>query len=311
MNKTIIFAGSSYFSCIILKNLIKNKINIENIIYPKKKNIINKYHTELINITEKNKIKIHEVKNLLNNKTINLIKKLNPHIIIVASYGAIFPNKILKIPKIGCINVHASLLPELRGASPVQESILKNYKNTGVTLILMNSKIDDGKIIYKNICTIKNNYSINNLMEILAHLASKILNKNIKNLINNHFYKYKQNKNLLSNTHKIKKKNGIINWYLSANQINKNIKAYLNWPSSFTFLKNKKIQIIETKIKIKKLFYKPGQIIKINTNGIYISTNNNIIIISKFKIEGKNIINAKITNQTKQFILGTYLKKYL
>ena len=304
--KNIIFAGMSIFSYIILNNLLKKNIKIKNIIYSIKK-INNLLDKKISIITKKYNINTHNIKNLLNKKSIFLIKNLQPQMIIVASYGAIFPNKVLKIPNIGCINIHASLLPELRGASPIQKTIINNKKYTGITIIIMNQKIDDGKIIYKNIITTKYNFTTQQINEKLAHLASKMLIKNLKNIKLIIDKNFKQNKHLISQTNKIKKLDGKINWNIKANKINQQIKAYFIWPSSFTFYNLKKIQIIETNIQIKNINYKPGQIIKINKKGIYVSTKKNIIIIKKLKIENKKTITT-ILNNTKQFKLGSFFK---
>jgi methionyl-tRNA formyltransferase len=307
----IIFAGSSIFSYIVLKNLLKNKIKIKTILCPLKNFKISKkkfFNFEIKNLAKKYKINIYYIKNLLNNNTINLITQLKPSVIIVASYGDIFPDEIIKIPKIGCLNIHASLLPKLRGSSPIHKSIINNEMYTGITLMEMNKKIDEGKIIYKKICIIKNYYCYNILNSKLAHISSTILINNIKNIILKNFITINQNKHISSYAYKLIKQNGNINWKNTAKKIDKQIKAYIKWPSSFTFLNKKKIQLIDTKIKINNINYIPGQIITKNEKGIYISTKNNILIIKKYKIEGKKQINVKNLNETNQFVVGHFFK---
>ncbi|QQG46811.1 MAG: methionyl-tRNA formyltransferase [Candidatus Azosocius agrarius] len=304
----IIFAGFSIFSYIILKNLLKNNIKITAVIYPKKNNTIDNIDSKysIIKLATMYKINTHQIENLSDNNIVNLIKNLTPSLIIVASYGNIFPSKILEIPLIGCINIHASLLPKWRGASPIQQAILNNNKYTGITIIIMNKNIDEGTLIYKKICPIKycnTNFQLNIK---LAYIASKMILKNINNLLNKNFTKFIQNTNLVSYAHKIKKFDGIINWKNSAIKITKQLQAYYNWPFIFTYLKKNYIQIIEATIFINSILYKYGQIIKKHKNGIYISTNKNIIIIKKYKIEGKKTINTKILNDTNKLILGFF-----
>jgi len=176
------------------------------------------------------------------------IKILEPDLVVVASYGKIIPREILKIPQYGCLNIHGSLLPKYRGPSPIQTTILNNDKETGVTIILMDEKIDHGPIVanYKLQIT---NYKITyeELLKELATKGAKLLAKTLPKWINGEIKPEPQDESKATYTKIIKKDDGKINWSKSAAEIERQIRAFNPWPGSFTFWKKNK-KIIRVKI---------------------------------------------------------------
>ncbi|WP_343183468.1 methionyl-tRNA formyltransferase [Buchnera aphidicola] len=311
MKKKIIFAGTNQFSKIHLNELIKKKFKILSVITKpdsilnKKKNIF----SEVKKVSIKNKLKILQPKSLNSKKIYKYLKNIKPDIMIVVSYGLIIPEKIINLFPLGCINIHTSLLPKLRGPSPIQYSIIQGKKKTGITIIQMNNKVDSGDILYKKSINIKKNETYLTLIKKLSILGKKSLIKCLNKIYSNTIKKTKQEEKKATYTKKIKKKDGLINWNSNASNIEKKIRAFIPWPGSFFFIK--KIMIKIWKVKIVKCSEKniPGKIINANKKGILISTKNNLINIKILQIPGKKKNKTKyiINSYQNLFKIGTIL----
>ena len=197
------------------------------------------------------------------------IEKLKPDLVIVASYGKIIPKEILEIPKYGCLNIHPSLLPRYRGPSPIQTTILNGDKKTGVTIILMDKKIDHGPIIAQQEWEIPNSqptadqpkagkfliskrFTYSELCKKLANLGVKLLVETIPKWINNEIKAKPQNHLKATYTKILKREDGEIDWSKSDREIERKIRAFNPWPGTFTFIKHKnktlRIKVLEADI---------------------------------------------------------------
>jgi len=224
----IVFLGKGEFGTIILQGLIENK-NEPVLVYDFKK-----------------------------------IEKLKPDLIIVASYGKIIPRKILEIPKYGCLNVHPSLLPKYRGPSPIQTAILNNDKETGVTIILMDEKIDHGPILGQRELEFSIfNFQFSKLHNKLAELGVKLLIETIPKWINGKIKAKPQNHSKATYTKILKREDGKIDWSKPCREIERQIRAFNPWPGTFTFIKHKnktlRVKILEANVKDNKLIIKKLQ----------------------------------------------------
>ncbi len=192
------------------------------------------------------------------------IRKTNPDLVIVASYGKIIPKEILEIPRYGCLNVHGSLLPKYRGPSPIQTAILNGDKETGVTIILMDEKIDHGPIISNSKFQIPNSkITYQELSQKLAQLGAKLLIQTIPKWIKGEIKPRSQDESKASCTKILKREDGKIDWSKPAQKIERQIRAFNPWPGAFTFIKHKgkvlRVKILkadiskEDKLIIKKI----------------------------------------------------------
>ena len=247
---------------------------------------------------QKKSYPVFQPKNINSPASLSKVKTIAPDLIITASYGQILGKKILSIPKYGCLNLHASLLPKYRGASPVQTAILNNEKFTGVTLILMDEKMDHGKIITQKKIKIKKNENAQILHNRLAKLSAKILTNTLPLCLQSSIKPKKQNHQKASYTKKIKKKDGKIDFKkYTALQIQQMFLAYNPWPGIyFTFFKKNRsliqIKIIELKIISQtKKSSKTGLFIK-NKN-LFSQCKQGILAIEKLQPESKKIITGE------------------
>jgi methionyl-tRNA formyltransferase len=250
----IIFIGSGDFAEIVLRGLILMNLNIELIISEKGKpsgrdKEIRK--TPVINTAiafNKNIIETEDICQIDKD-----IAKLNPDLIILSDFGQIIPQSILDIPMLYAINLHPSLLPKYRGATPIQTAILNGDKETGLSIIKMSDKIDKGSVIAQNKIEIgveDNSYSL----EIkLANLALKTLLEILPDIQKNKLKLIPQDENLVVNTFKFSKENGEIDWNKSSEKIDRQIRAFFPWPGSYTFIDGKRLIVHKAHLDEKKL----------------------------------------------------------
>lgn len=193
------------------------------------------------------------------------IKELKPDLVIVASYGKVIPKKILEIPKHGCLNIHPSFLPKYRGPSPIQTTILNGDKKTGVTIILMDEKIDHGPILVQQEWEIPNSkITYPELSQKLAQLGIKLLIQTIPKWIRGEIKPKSQDHSKATHTKILKREDGKIDWSEPAQEIERQIRAFNPWPGTFTFIKHKnktlRIKVLEADIsKDNKLIIKKLQ----------------------------------------------------
>lgn len=296
--KTIFF-GTPDFAVPILNSLIKETNLIAVVTQPDKKvgrkQIL--LPSPIKKIAIKNNIKVLQPNKLKDQKFTNQIKDFNPDLIIVAAYGKIIPKKILDIPKFKCINIHASLLPKYRGASPIQTAILNDEKETGITLILMNEKMDEGAIIAQATEKIYNNDTSETLHNRLSQLGAKLLIEILPKYLDKKITPKTQDHSLTTYAKIIKKEDGKINWQQEATKIDCQIRAFTPWPSAFTFIDQQRFKILEAKVINSDPKKQTGTIFVIDKK-IAIACQNSYLLIEKWQPEGKKPIS------TKDYLLG-------
>jgi len=247
--------GTPRFAETILEKIIAAGYNVVAVFTQPDKKIGRKQKiafSPVKNLAVGNKIKIFQPESLKDNSVAGEIKKINPDLIIVAAYGKILPKIILEAPKYGCINVHASLLPKFRGASPVQGAILEGEKETGITLIRMNEKMDEGDILIQKKIAIKEDNTAQSLSGKLGRLGSEMIIELIPDWISGKIKPAKQDDRKATYCRVIKRDSGKIDWEESAEKIYRKWKAYQPWPGVFTFFREgermKQLKLIEMKL---------------------------------------------------------------
>lgn len=235
---------------------------------------------------------------------IDKIKHMDIDLMVVVAYGQILSKELLSIPDKGCINLHASLLPEYRGSSPIQQAILDGKKITGVTTMFMDEGLDTGEIIYQKRVRIKKNYNAGNLHDRLAEEGAKLLIKTILDLKKDDIKSKVQNEEAASYTKKINKNDGLIDWEKSSRDLYYFIKAMNPWPGSFTYLDNKLLKIFEAEALEKNTDFSPGTVVKADPKkGLFIQTGDGLLKIEKLQLAGKRRM------PTADFLRGYSIKK--
>ncbi len=259
-----------------------------------------------ISIYQPNKIKNNE-------EFINKIKSLKPDIICVVAYGKILPKEILEIPKLGCINVHGSLLPKYRGAAPIQWAVLNGDKETGVTTMYMDEGMDTGDIILKEKVEIDENETTGELWARLAIIGGKLLVKTLKQIEEGTAPRIKQSENYTI-APMLDKKMAKIDWENKTAKDIKNLVRGLNpIMGAYTFLKGKKIKFWKVDIANNigydkdniRIFRSGTVLVSDSRDGLFIKTKDNAII-SIIEIQGEN---AKRMN-IKDYLRGNNIEEF-
>lgn len=239
------------------------------------------------------------------------VSKLKPDLMIVVAYGMILPKEVFDIPKFGILNIHYSLLPKYRGAAPYVASILNGDKKTGVTLMKMVEKLDEGDIVAQKEINLSGKETSATLLERLTKISSKILIEAIPKWVNGEINTIKQ-RGTATFTRMIKKEDGHIDWSKSALEIERQIRAFKPWPGSFTYWgkeKDKKISIKITQAKIgdQKNKYKVGEVFLDEDNKFSIQTNDGILVVEKLQLEGKKELSSEEFLRGYPDIIGSVL----
>lgn len=314
--KNIIFIGTKDFASYVLEKMIKKKYDIICSVTKNDKNMgrgLKKKSHPVKQISIENKINIITTDNI--NKEEIKIKNLNPEIIIVTEYSEKIKKNIISIPKYGIINIHPSLLPELRGATPIQSAIINGLNETGVSIMKINEKYDDGNILSQQTCKINETDTYDSLSKKLKKIAVRILLKTLNNIEKNNQVEIKQETKNKTHTKKIEKDFYLINWNDTATLINRKIRSTFSAAKHHSFIENTSINIIETipMKKNKKYVCAPGTIIKINKYGIDVKTGFGILRIKKIQFPGKkiNIIKDVLNSKSYLFKIGNIFKNNL
>jgi len=227
---------------------------------------------------------------------------LAPDIIVVVAYGKILPPSLLKLPPLGCINVHASLLPQYRGAAPIQWALINGDEKTGITTMFMDEGMDTGDILLKEEVEIDEEDNALTLSRRLSHVGASLLIKTLRGLRDKSIRPAPQSgKPTLAPP--LKKENGRINWALSARDIANLIRGTYPWPGAYCYLRGEKIDIIKAKVVPNNNKGPVGRLEQISGSDILVSTGSGLLAITEVKPEGKKIMTASA------FMNGRHLKE--
>lgn len=223
---------------------------------------------------------------LANKEFIDNLKSLKADLFVVVSYGKILKKEILDIPLRFCVNLHGSLLPKYRGAAPVNWTIINGDDSTGVTVIKMNEKMDEGDIISKKEVQIFSYDTAESLFNRLAEEGSALLIETIEDIERGKAQFEKQNDKHATYVPKLKKEDGLINWDKEAAVIENHIRGMQPWPGAYTYLNGKLIKICKVSIYgPSDSGFKPGEIIGIEKDGILVNTKSGTIVIEQLQPE--------------------------
>jgi methionyl-tRNA formyltransferase len=236
---------------------------------------------------EAHHVPVYQPLNFKEQSTKDELIALAPDVLVVIAYGLILPPEVLNIPRLGCINVHASLLPNWRGAAPIQYSLLHGDKKTGVSIMQMDAGMDTGPVFKTASCSIESHTTAGELHDQLSALAAAPLISVLDALASNTAIKpVAQNNQLASYAPKITKQDAIINWTQPAAHITQQVQAFNPWPIARTNAGDEVLRVHHAATVNQTTTEPPGTILEINKTGILVATGLNILQIKTIQFSG-------------------------
>ncbi|MDO6427626.1 methionyl-tRNA formyltransferase [Thalassotalea sp. 1_MG-2023] len=302
----IIFAGTPDFAAKHLQALIDSPHNVVAVYCPPDKPAgrgkkLTACATKIL--AQENNLTVEQPINFKHQADQEILARYQADIMVVVAYGLLLPKVILSTPRLGCVNVHGSILPKWRGAAPIQRAVENGDPKTGVTIMQMNEGLDTGDILHIATCDISANDTSSSIYGKLAELGPKALINTLDNLANNTQQATPQDDNIATYAAKLDKTEAELNWQLSAKELDRKIRAYNPWPvAQFTFNeaadKQHRIRIWQADVVTCKAAT-PGTIIDADKNGILIATGEHGLLLKSIQLPGKkampvsDILNAR------------------
>ena len=252
---------------------------------------------------EENGIPVYQPRTVKDGEALDILKDLNPDIIVVVAYGKILPKEILSLPKYGCVNAHASLLPKYRGASPIQWCIVCGEKQTGVTTMLMDEGMDTGDMLETATVDIGDDETSEELFERLTDTAAELVCSTVAKLEKGEITPKKQNEEDATYAPIITKEMALIDFGRSAADIHNLVRGLYGWPTAYFMLDGKRVKVYKTEVL--EVSGEPSTVIKSDNELIIACGNNSAVKIKELQPEGSKRMEAKQWLLGKKIVLGT------
>jgi methionyl-tRNA formyltransferase len=254
-------------------------------------------------------IPVYQPISLRNEDAQQELAALNADLMVVVAYGLILPQIVLDTPRLGCINVHGSLLPRWRGAAPIQRAIWAGDAETGVTIMQMDLGLDTGAMLHKVTCPIADDETSASLYDKLAELGPQGLLETLAQISNNTAVAEVQNDEQSNYAAKLSKEEANIDWTQSAVEIERQVRAFNPWPVSYTQIAEQNVKIWQASVSEETTDAQPGTVIAATKQGIQVATGNGVLTLLNMQLAGKKAMPVQdILNARKEwFTVGQLL----
>lgn len=260
-------------------------------------------------LAEEHGIAVFQPSSLRPQENQQLVADLNADVMVVVAYGLILPKAVLDMPRLGCVNVHGSLLPRWRGAAPIQRSLWAGDAETGVTIMKMDVGLDTGDMLYKLSCPITADDTSATLYDKLADLGPQGLIETLQQLADNTAKPEVQDEAQVTYAEKLSKEEAQIDWSLPAAQLERNIRAFNPWPMSWMMIDEQPVKVWKASVIDCPVTAEPGTIIEANKQGIQVATSEGILNLESLQPAGKKAMSAQdlLNSRREWFIPGNRL----
>lgn len=300
MKERIVFMGTASFSLAVLKMLIEEGYNIVGVVtqpdrYVGRKKVLTMPDVKI----EALKYNIPVIQPARIKEDYQAVADLKPDLIITAAYGQIVPQAVLDIPRLGCINVHASLLPLYRGGAPVHQAIIDGQEKTGVTIMYMVKKMDAGDMIAQKETPILEEDTVGILYDRLSDLGAKLLKETLPDILKGTNQRIPQDENLVTYAPTLSREDERLDWNMSARQVYNKVRGTNPWPGSYTTYQGKTVkiwagQVHQCENAMKHHAHQDnGTIVKIFKDAIGVKVNDGVYLITELQLEGKKRMSVK------------------
>ena len=253
-------------------------------------------------------IEVYQPKRIREAESVEYLRKYQPDIIVVAAFGQIVSREILEMPKYGCINVHASLLPKYRGAAPIQYAVINGDAVSGVTIQQMNEGVDTGDIILQKEVELAPDETGGSLFDRLAKTGAKACVEAMAQIAQGTAVHTPQDSALATHTGKITKEMGSIDWNTPAVEIERLLRGLNPWPSAYSHLHGKTLKIWSADVLDKQYEAQPGQVAEVTKDAVIIQTGKGALAVKELQLEGKKRMAAGDFLRGYQVEIGTALE---
>lgn len=260
-------------------------------------------------LAEAHGLPVFQPESLRNAEQQQLVADLNADVMVVVAYGLILPANVLEMPKLGCLNVHGSLLPAWRGAAPIQRALWAGDTQTGVTIMQMDVGLDTGDMLLKVSCPILPQDTSASLYDKLAELGPQALLESLHQLSQNTLVPEKQDDSLATYAHKLSKEEARIDWNLPAITLERCIRAFNPWPFSYFVISDQNIKVWRASAIASDEKFIPGTIISAAKSGIQVATGEGILNLEIMQPAGKKPMSTQdlLNSRQEWFTPGTVL----
>lgn len=300
MKERIVFMGTASFSLAVLQMLLENQYHVVGVVTQPDRYVGRKKVLTMPDVkVEALKYDIPVIQPVRIKEDYQAVADLKPDLIITAAYGQIVPQAVLDIPRLGCVNVHASLLPLYRGGAPVHQAIIDGQDKTGVTIMYMVKKMDAGDIISQKETPILQDDTVGILYDRLSDLGAKLLKETLPDILKGTNQRIPQDESLVTYAPTLSREDERIDWNLSVKQVYNKVRGTNPWPGSYTTYQGKTVkiwagQVHQCENAIKHHAHQDnGTIVKIFKDAIGVKVNDGVYLITELQIEGKKRMSVK------------------
>ena len=239
-------------------------------------------------------IPVYQPQKIRNNQEfLDTLKEIQPDIIIVAAFGQIIPKEVLELPKYGCINIHASLLPKYRGAAPIQQAVIDGEKESGVTIMQMGTGLDTGDMISRIVVPLVKDETGGSLFDKLAQAGAELLVQTLPSIFDGTATREKQpEESPTPYAAMISKKMGLLDFSKNAEELERLVRGLDPWPSAFTFINGKTLKVWKSSVLEKQAQEAPGTVIAADKGGIQVACGQKVLVLHEVQLEGKKRMEA-------------------
>ena len=236
---------------------------------------------------------VHQPDSVKDEAFLELLKSYNPEVIVVVAFGRILPQAVLDLPPYGCVNVHGSLLPEYRGAAPIQRAVLDGRKETGVTTMRMDIGMDTGDMLLQATLPITDEDTTGTMFDKLAELGGKVLIDTLAGLENGTVVPVKQDDSKATHAARILKEDEVIRWEDSAEKIFCQIRGLSPAPGAYTWWNGERLKLWKARISDRETGKAPGTVVAINKNALTVQTGKGCLEVLELQPAGKKAMPAQ------------------
>ncbi|RAZ79257.1 methionyl-tRNA formyltransferase [Planococcus halotolerans] len=292
----IVFMGTPAFSVPILRMLVEEGYNVISVVTQPDRPVGRKKVLTPTPVKEEALrlgLPVYQPQKLKNPEELQAVLDLEADLVVTAAFGQILPSEILETPKLGAINVHASLLPAYRGGAPIHQAIIDGQKETGVTIMYMVDRLDAGDIISQTAVPIEKHDHTGSMFDKLSAAGTELLKETLPSIIDGTNERIPQDESLVTFARNISREQERIDWNRSAEEIYNQVRGLHPWPVAYTSFKQDNMKIWWSEIADESKKGTPGKVVRLTEDAIHVQTGKGILAITELQPAGKKRMSAK------------------